>query len=240
MRVESVYESLSGRMPHHAGVSSGGAVSVPAGTLVDERRLAGQLDACAKLYGRAKPQVLGTIWWYSVSSVLVAPALESLAGTGTALDPALESVRLLQLPDGRLTGARSTSVFGEIAGPAELAELGARMGTALAGPIEVISAQTGAGEPALWAIAADSIANRLLWAEMALAEPVTELAGPLAEAIGKRMPLPRYVDVDSRRFVRRVSCCLIYQATGGQKCVSCPHQHPDERAQRLQEVARTL
>ncbi|MQA09485.1 MAG: Fe-S oxidoreductase [Pseudonocardiaceae bacterium] len=219
-------------MPYHAGAASGGLLEVPATTLTDPDALAGQIDACARLYGRAKPQVLGTIWWYSVSSVLVAPAVEAFAVTGVALDPALDRMYLLQHPDGRLAGARSTAVI-------EGGRLGTALGAALAEPIAVISEHTGAPSPALWAIATDSIANRLLWTGMAVGDPerITGLAAPLVTEIerftGQRIPPPRYLDVAAKRFVRRVSCCLIYQATGGQKCVSCPHQHPDVRAKRL-------
>ncbi|HEY0453150.1 (2Fe-2S)-binding protein, partial [Actinophytocola sp.] len=31
-------------------------------------------------------------------------------------------------------------------------------------------------------------------------------------------------------------CCLIYQAPGEQKCVSCPRQHPDDRYRRLRSA----
>lgn len=85
--------------------------------------------------------------------------------------------------------------------------------------------------------AGDSIANR--------ARDVGREAGRIREACALATtltappPLPaRYVDVDhpsggSRRFVRRNSCCLIYVATDGDKCVSCPRQRPDERHARL-------
>jgi hypothetical protein len=48
------------------------------------------------------------------------------------------------------------------------------------------------------------------------------------------MPVPRYVSVHGTRVVRRASCCLIYEAPGERKCVSCPRQHPSERRLRLE------
>ncbi|MGH3879545.1 MAG: (2Fe-2S)-binding protein, partial [Actinophytocola sp.] len=58
------------------------------------------------------------------------------------------------------------------------------------------------------------------------------LAVDLAASAGP-LPVPRYVTVAGTRAVRRASCCLIYEAPGQQKCVSCPRQHPAERDRRL-------
>lgn len=60
--------------------------TAPATLLADPEWVRARIGGAAKLYGCARPEVLGTIWWYSLSSVLVAPALESLvaATDGTA------------------------------------------------------------------------------------------------------------------------------------------------------------
>src|SRR5699024_10001806 len=126
-------------------------------------------------------------------------------------------------PQGRITGARSArSLSGD------LTEVGTAMGSALARIIDAVAAVSGAGRPALWAIAGDSIGNRLLWAGMAAGdtERGTRLAQPLADAIGSPLPRPRYTRIVTTTVVRRASCCLIYEATEVSKCVSCPHQHP--------------
>nr|WP_284743556.1 (2Fe-2S)-binding protein [Amycolatopsis sp. RTGN1] len=64
--------------------------TAPATLLADPEWVRARIGGAAKLYGCARPEVLGTIWWYSLSSVLVAPALESLAAaTDGAASPVL-------------------------------------------------------------------------------------------------------------------------------------------------------
>src|SRR5699024_2562818 len=108
-------------------------------------------------------RVLGTIRWYSISAELVGPTIESWVRTGVALDPSLDAVTVDVLDDGRVTGASSArSLSGEIA------EVGAALGSALSAAIDTISEVSGAARPALWAVAGDSISNRLLWAGVAV------------------------------------------------------------------------
>src|SRR5699024_9772353 len=186
----------------------------------------------ARIYSPAADRVVGTVRLYSISSVFVAASLEPLVHTGTAMDPALEQVTFDVSQQGRITGARSARSLSD-----DITEIGTAMGSALTRVIDTIATVSGAGAPALWAIAADSISNRLLWAGMAAGntERGTRLAQPLAEAIGSPLPRPRYTRVGTATVVRRASCCLIYEATEVPKCVSCPHQHPDERSRRLHE-----
>ncbi|WP_158888986.1 (2Fe-2S)-binding protein [Amycolatopsis anabasis] len=221
-------------MPHHAGSAAlPGLLAIPAASITDETWLRTRIGLSSKLYGCAPAEVLGTIWWYSASSVLVAPALESLVLTGTALDPSLAAVTLDVVADGRFAGARSSAVLG-----GDLDKLGAAFAGALEPAIETIAAVSGARIPALRAIATDSIGNRLLWAGTAAGDPdrAMDLAGPLAAAIGNRMPRPRFARIGATPVVRRASCCLIYQATGGDKCTSCPRQPPAERERRLRSA----
>lgn len=205
-------------------------MEVPATAITDAAWLRGRLELARQLYGPASPRVLGTVWWYSTSSVLVAPPIEALVSTGAALDPALDAVVLRIQADGRLLGATSSRPF-----EGDVHELGAAYRDALTPAISSVASASGAGERALWAIAADSIANRFLWAGQAAGdvEGTIALAGHLADGIGDVLPRPRYREVGGHTVVHRVSCCLIDQATGQQKCTSCPAQRPEERDRRI-------
>ncbi|HET6502663.1 MAG TPA: (2Fe-2S)-binding protein [Amycolatopsis sp.] len=194
---------------------------LPARSITDPGWLRSRIGLAARRYGCAPVEVLGTIWWYSASSVLVAPALHALAGTGPAADPALDAITLEETADGRLLDSRSS---GQLDGG--LPEVGSAMGEALDAAITAVTAVTGAHSPALWAIATDSIANRLVW------NGAPDLAAPLVAAIGRRMPAPRYLTFGAHLVVRRASCCLIYQV-GQPKCVSCPRQLPADRDRRI-------
>ncbi|HWM03415.1 MAG TPA: (2Fe-2S)-binding protein [Actinophytocola sp.] len=194
---------------------------VPAASITDPAWLHTQLDATARRYRLDRPASVGVLWWYSVSSVLLGPPVESLARGGPVADPALAAVTLLLHPDGRVLDARSSGVV-----PA--GQMGERLGAALSAAVDGVVAASGAPERALWAITTDSLANRALWAG---ASP--RLAVEIAASLGRSLPAPRYVSVGGSRVVRRASCCLIFQARGESKCVSCPRQHPDERDRRL-------
>ena len=195
-------------------------MSTPATRITDRDWLRAQIGLAARRYGSARPEVLGTIWWYSASSVLVAPTLETLAKVEPPLDPALDALSLDLLPDGTLVAAHSARRL--------TGDVGAAFAAMIGPVVEALEDVTGAREPALRAIATDSIANRLLW------NGAPGLAGPLAAAIG--LPKPRYTDVSGTTVVRRASCCLIYLATRQDKCLSCPRQTPAERDRRLRSA----
>ncbi|MPY99550.1 MAG: Fe-S oxidoreductase [Actinophytocola sp.] len=201
-----------------------------AALIIDPDWMAERLRLARALYGPAPKRVLGTVWWYSTSSLLVAPPLEALLHTGRAVDPALDAVTLQIHPDGRLVDAHSSRLF-----DGDATALGTAMGDALAAAVASVSSACGAGERALWAIAADSIANRALWAGQAVddVDGALTLVGAVADGIGPALPRPRFERYRERLVVRRVSCCLIDKATGLDKCASCPNQHPDERARRI-------
>jgi hypothetical protein len=179
---------------------------VPATRLLDQEWLAAQLGLAARLYPKASRTTLGVLWWYSASMVMLGPAV---AGE----DPALESITLVMHTDGRLVDARSKPYASD----------GLR--DMLAACVAAVSAVSGARARTLWAITTDSLANRLLWAG--------RTGDVAAFDVGPELPAPRYVRVGGREFVRRVSCCLIYQGTDVGKCVSCPRQTPEERMARL-------
>lgn len=207
---------------------------VRASAILDPDWMRERITLARALYGDAPDRVLGTVWWYSTSSVLVAPPIEALVHSGgPAVDPGLDAIVLRIQPDGRLLEAVSTRPFA-----GDLAELAVACRDALAPAIRSVADACGAGERALWAIAADSIASRFLWAGQATRDlpRARTLCTELAEHIGDPLPLPRFADYGGNAVVRRVSCCLIDQATGQQKCASCPNQHPDEREWRIRSA----
>ncbi|TCO56968.1 (2Fe-2S)-binding protein [Actinocrispum wychmicini] len=183
---------------------------VPARLIEDRAWLDAQLASTAKLYPLATRATLGVLWWYSASMVLLGPAV-------SGQDPALSAVTMVTRPDGLLADARSTPYTGLV---------GPRLRAMLTSCVAAVSAVSGARERTLWAIATDSLANRMLWAGRSA--EAAEFAAAVPE-----LPAPRYVAVRGRQFVRRVSCCLIYQGTNADKCVSCPRQTPADRMARL-------
>lgn len=155
------------------------------------------------------------LWWYSASSVLLGPPAESYVRGGRV---ALATTLFLHL-DGRVLDARSSASVAR----AEAAE---RVAGLVETCVTAVAAPSGASVRALWAIASDSLANRVLWAGGGSADAV-------ALAADDRFPAPRIVEVAGQRVVRRASCCLVYESPGQQKCVSCPRQQPDDRLRRL-------
>jgi ferric iron reductase protein FhuF len=202
---------------------------VPATLLADVRWTADTLAACAPRQRTDDRRVLATVWWYSVSTVLLTPSLAGLV-TGVPLSARLPDTAVSMLAGGLPVAAVSSAPAGDVA--AELREsLGA-----------VVAAVAEAGrmrERPLWAIATDSIANRLLALGRALGDVprATALAAPLAAAVGAPLPVPRYVDVGGARFTRRASCCLLYRVPHEPMCTSCPRRPPIERQVLLEDAA---
>ncbi|TVT22226.1 (2Fe-2S)-binding protein [Amycolatopsis rhizosphaerae] len=198
--------------------------TVPGTALADPGWVRGQIALTRRRHGPVKPPVLGTIWWYSASSVLVAPAIEGLVRAGHPADPALDALAVSLLEDGTLLGAASSRPL--------RGELGPALAAAIHPVIAAVESVTGARAAALRAVATDSIANRLLWTGQP--ERAREIAAPLVASLGG-LPLPRFTEVGGTVVVRRASCCLLYQA-GQPKCLSCPRQVPAERLRRLREA----
>lgn len=186
----------------------GGVHEVPIGVFADQVWVAGQLGAAARRFRCSDARVVGVLWWYSASLVLLGPVVDG--------DDA-GSVVVSLAPDGRLVDARSGRP-----GAAGAA------GPVLAGAIDAVTAAGSAPRRALWAVATDSLATRVLWAG-----GDADVAMALASAISPELPRPRFVDVGGRIAVRRASCCLVYETPGNAKCVSCPRQPPGERLRRL-------
>jgi ferric iron reductase protein FhuF len=186
-------------------------------------------------------RVAGTLWWYTSSSILLTPFLTRLAEIGMAPDPALDRVRLHISADGRLLNAQPTALLSTV----DL--LPDRLRESLGTMVDTLASVSGIRTRPLWAITADSLAGVLLRVWRDLGDPArgAEQANWLALGIGDPMPRPRFTEVAVRAgkppvlLVKRVSCCLIYQA-GLDKCASCPHQEPEDRLTRMAEAARLL
>jgi hypothetical protein len=176
-------------------------------------------------------RAVATVWWYSVSAVLLTPPLAGLV-TGRPLSARAADTTLAVLPSGLPVAATSSSA----AGPGEVA---GQLRASLAAAVGCLAAVAGVRERPLWAVAADSLAARLLALGQAVGdvEGATGLAAPLAAAVGGPLPAPRYVDVAGVRFVRRGSCCLVYRLPGEALCTSCPHRPPAERQVLLEDAA---
>ncbi|WP_405493249.1 (2Fe-2S)-binding protein [Nocardia sp. NBC_00511] len=97
--------------------------------------------------------------------------------------------------------------------------------------IPVVAEVSGAGVAALWAIVADAIGNR------ALDIGAEEAGARLARDVAGRLPVPRFQDVGGRTFVRRISCCLVFEVPGCEMCTSCPKRPAAQRETLLGEVA---
>ena len=204
--------------------------SVPATSLADAGWTAEVLTRRARAHGTTDRRVLATVWWYSVSSVLLTPPMAGLV-TGIPLSGRLADLTVSFAPGLLPLAAVAT-------GPGS-GDLAADLRGSLAAVVAAVGEAGGVRDRPLWAIATDSLANRLLAVGQAVGEVdrVTALAAPLAGAVGPPLPAPRCEDVAGRRFVRRASCCLVDRTAWGSICTSCPQRPPDERRQLLQRLA---
>ncbi|MGY1746135.1 (2Fe-2S)-binding protein [Blastococcus sp. SYSU D00695] len=229
--------AVAARVP---GAGALGLVAPPVGTVVpgpllaDAAWTAERVDELGLRYRGGDRRVLATVWWYSLSAVLVTPALAGLV-TGVPLSARLPDLAVTLLAGGTPVAAVSAGRGGDVA--ADLREtLGAVVGA--------VATAEGLRPAPLWAVATDSIANRLLALGRARGDvpAATALAGPLAAAVGPPLPAPRYVDVGPRavRFTRRASCCLLYRLPGEATCTSCPRRTPFERQVLLEDTAERI
>lgn len=224
--VAAAYDRVSGPLGEFARTIVHSSPVLPGSVLTDPRWLARRVEDTGRRWSHGDARVNGTLWWYSASSSLVAAPLTMLLVSGVAPDPRPARLTVSLQPNGYLEAARSGRLLTSAEQFADaLVEAHAEVITALA-------AVSGTAPRALWAIASDSVANRALEAGQAVDDP--DRGVELAQAV-VRPPLlsARYVDVNGparmRRFVRRSSCCLIYVATDGDKCVNCPRRAPDDR-----------
>ncbi len=226
--------AVADRVPGAAALGllpPGGAGTLAAVALTDPRWTAEVLARRSSAQRTTDPRVLATVWWYSVSSVLLTPSLAGLV-TGVPLSARLEDLSVSVLP-GLLPAAAVAS------GPGS-GDLAADLRASIGSVVAAVAEAGRMAERPLWAIATDSLANRLLVLGQAVGDVggATALALPLASAVGPTLPAPRYEDVAATRFVRRVSCCLVDRMPGMATCTSCPHRPPAERRLLLERLAR--
>ncbi len=224
--------AVAGRVPGAAALGllpPPSADAVPATLLADVSWTSELLAARAPRQGTDDRRVLATVWWYSASTVLLTPSLAGLV-TGVPLSARLPDITMSMLAGGLPVAAVSSASAGD---------LGAELRESLAAVVAAVAEAGRMRERPLWAIATDSIANRLLALGRALGDVprVTGLAAPLAAAVGPSLPEPRYVDVAGARFTRRASCCLLYRVPYEPTCTSCPRRPPAERRILLEDAA---
>lgn len=206
-----------------------GSDVVPATWLADAGWTADVIARRARGEGTGNPRVPATVWWYSVSTVLVTPPLAGLV-TGRPLSARLEDTALALLPGHQPVAAESS---------APGTDIGTDLRNALAAVIPAVAVAGRMRERPLWAIATDSLANQLLALGRALGRvpEVTSLAAHLAASIGPPLPAPRYIDVGRSRWTRRASCCLLLMVPGQATCISCPRRRPEERRALLERLS---
>ncbi|GAA3436619.1 Fe-S oxidoreductase [Kutzneria kofuensis] len=180
-------------------------------------------------------RVAGTLWWYSTSSVVFTSLLTRLAEIDLAADPALDRLRVHVGEDGRVVNVYPGGLLPDVS------SLPGALRSALSPVLETLSAVSGVRLPPLWAITTDAIANALLraWRELGSPAKGVEQASWLVASMGSPLPPARFVELEGKPLVRRVSCCLIDHA-GFAPCASCPHQDPAVRESRMLEASRLL
>ncbi|WP_182358428.1 (2Fe-2S)-binding protein [Tomitella gaofuii] len=215
--------------------------------LSDDAWLARRVADTRRRWSCRDDRTAGTLWWYSAAAVLTDAGPRMLLAHGVAPDPALDRLQCTLTEQGYLGAVRADG------GVREPGEYGAALASALSVVIAPLSAVSGASERALWAVASDALAGRALAAGSAagrLAEACTLArrltVPPLVPArFDDVVPHPDTPPTDrirrlpadpsspvpatGRRIVRRCSCCLIFQAPGQAKCVSCPRRSPADR-----------
>ncbi|MGW7519884.1 (2Fe-2S)-binding protein [Streptomyces sp. NPDC054796] len=238
------------------GQPDGVVASVPAEFLGERDWLAEQVRLSALRWRTDSLRVGATLWWYSVSTVLLAPPLVTGFLTGRSVHPGPEGLVLQLGAAGRPVAVRpaphmSAPVDGAAPGPLRgLLEL----------CVDGLAGVAGLRPRPLWSLATDSLAQLLSRAgrESGRLADSTAWGAALAERIGPPMPPPRWVEVPVpdggdglfpvpppgaprvETFVRRGSCCLIYESPGEGKCASCPRRTPDDRALQLEIAASRM
>lgn len=207
--------------------------TVPGRLLTDPTWVSARIGEMSRAWGTETPRVGGTLWWCMVASALVDQITAAYAAGVPAPIPALDELDCEIRPDGGVEHVRFRSTVA-LAATADRAAAAEAVGTALRETLTAVilqvAAVSGAGVPALWAVVTDAIGNRAL--DAGAPEAATRLAGE----VGSRLLAPRFVTVGDRAFVRRLSCCLVYEVPGCQMCTSCPKRPAAERAALLAQA----
>lgn len=199
--------------------------TVPGRTLTEPQWLAARIAEMGHSWGTTSPRIAGTLWWCMVASALVEQVARAYAQGQPAVEPVLDRFDCEVRPDG---GVERIHVLAE---PDTAAEPGVALRETLAAVIGPVAEVSGAGVPALWAIVADAVGNRALDAGDGAA------GARLAAAIGGKLPIPRFVEIGGRTFVKRISCCVVYEVPGCEMCTSCPKRPAAERTAMLERLA---
>jgi ferric iron reductase protein FhuF len=207
-----------------------GDSELPATVILDPGWLAEQVRLRGEIWGIGDQRTLGTLWWYSASTMLVRPGVLAAVTNGSWLSPRLEHLVIHHRPDSRFSGAHGT----ELLPAGGLDAFAAGLRSTLATVIGLLGSYVPRPRP-LWAIATDAIAGQFLWAGQRTGAPerATAQAARLVAAIGAPMPPPRFTrEVPSwvaesggaaaPLRLRRTSCCLLYRVPAQAPCGDCP------------------
>ncbi|WP_280346197.1 (2Fe-2S)-binding protein [Nocardia neocaledoniensis] len=200
--------------------------AVPGRLLTDPAWISARIGEMSRAWGTDAARVGGTLWWCMVASALVEQITRAYAAGAPAPIAALDDLDCEVRPDGGVEHVR----FRSTSAPDAAEAVAVALRETLTAVIHQVAAVSGAGVPALWAVVADAIGNR------ALDAGAGEAGTRLAAEVGGRLPAPRFVTVGERTFVKRISCCLVYEVPGCQMCTSCPKRPAAERAALLAEA----
>lgn len=198
-------------------------VSTVAGTaLRDPAWVTARIAEMGRTWGTDSCRAAGTLWWCMVASALVNPVVRAYAAQRPAPAVALDRISCPVRADGGVE--EIVAAEPDAQAPAGLSrEAAQELRAGLASAIATVAQASGAGIPALWAVVADAVGNR------AIDAGAPQVAAAVAHDIGGKLPAPRFVEVGERTFVRRMSCCLVYEAPGCDMCTSCPKRPAAER-----------
>ncbi|MCU1640760.1 MAG: hypothetical protein JWN03_1035 [Nocardia sp.] len=202
---------------------------VPGTRLLDAQWLGERISEMGISWGTGDSRVSGTLWWCMAASSLVDPIVGAYAHGLPALDPTLERIGCEIRPDGGVE--RVLPLAGTAADEAPTESVGHALRHTLSRVVPVVAEVSGAGVASLWAIVADAIGNR------ALDAGAQESGALLAREVAGRLPVPRFSDIGGRTFVRRISCCLVFEVPGCEMCTSCPKRPAAQREVLLAELA---
>ncbi|MEV0683378.1 (2Fe-2S)-binding protein [Nocardia sp. NPDC050378] len=213
--------------------------TAPGRALTDPAWISARITEMSRSWGTETRRVGGTLWWCMVASALVEPITSAYAKGYPAPLAVLDEFECEIRPDGGVERMRFRAFAPAAPGaarepvpsptPAD-AVVGAALRETLAAVIPQVAAVSGAAVPALWAIVTDAIGNRAL--DAGAREAGTKLAGE----VGSRLPAPRFVTLADRTFVKRISCCLVYEVPTCTMCTSCPKRPPAERTALLSQA----